>query len=425
MLKLTFGACLFLLSINISTQQCLSDNDDQLLQKTARADLYRGQQAFTVSLLDAINKATPNENVFFSPYSTYHALLLAYFGAKGETEDELRKTLKLDWASSKTHVIQAYRLEKTMRLKRAKNTSIEFSAADKIFFGQQHEVRDCMRTYLKDELQPMDFYNDPEARRMEINSWIAGITKNEIPEILAQGDISQNTNLVLANAAYFKGQWESKFDPKDTTKEIFYSTSEKQAFVEMMFKRGTFKLGINEKLEAHVLEMPYLSGESGKDSDKETGISMVLLLPPFVPNALDKTLKELNPETLHAALNEGMGRDIEVKLPKFEFEQKIELVPVLSQMGIKSLFTGSANLSGFSLTSNFTLDDARHIAKIKVDEEGSTAAAATVVFSFRSARPIEPTKFICNHPFVFLIYDHKSQAVLFAGIYRDPQKMTN
>lgn len=418
-LKQTIGACLLLFSIiHLSSQQCLSDNDSQLLSKTARADLYRGQQAFTVSLMDAINKATPNDNVFFSPYSTFHALLLAYFGAKNETEDELRKALKLEWATSKSHVIQAYRLEKQMRLKRAKDTSVEFSAADKIYFAQQTEVRECMKSYLKDELEPMDFFNDPEARRSEINSWVAGITKNEIPEILAQGDISQNTNLVLANAAYFKGQWESKFDPVDTTKEIFYTASDKQTFVDMMFKRGQFNLGINEKLGAHVLEMPYLSGEGSK-------ISMVILLSPFVKNGLEKILSELTPETLSAALNDGMAREIEVKLPKFEFEQNIELVPILTRMGIKSLFTPKADLSGFSLYSNFTLDDAKHVAKIKVDEEGSTAAAATVLFSFRSARPIEPTKFICDHPFVFLIYDHKSQAVLFAGIYRDPKTMGN
>ncbi|KAL5273881.1 hypothetical protein ACFFRR_000570 [Megaselia abdita] len=417
-LKIAISVCLILGAANLSTQQCLSDNDIQTISKSDKADLYRGQQAFTVSLMDAINKATPNDNVFFSPYSTYHALLLAYFGAKNETKNELRKALRLEWAPSKNHVFQAYRSEKRIRFDRAKDSSIEFSAADKIYFSHQTEVRDCMKTFLKDELEPMDFYSDPEARRSEINSWIAGITKNEIPEILAQGDISQNTNLVLANAAYFKGQWESKFDPSDTTKEIFYTSSDKHTFVDMMFKRGQFNLGINEKLGAHVLEMPYLSGEKSK-------ISMVILLTPFVTNGLDKILKDLTPETLHAALNDGMARDIEVKLPKFEFEQKIELVPVLSQMGIKSLFTPSADLSGFSSNSNFTLDDAKHVAKIKVDEEGSTAAAATVLFSFRSARPIEPTKFICDHPFVFLIYDHKSQAVLFAGIYRDPKTMTN
>ena len=91
-------------------------------------------------------------------------------------------------------------------------------------------------------------------------------------------------------------------------------------------------------------------------------------------------------------------------------------------MGIRELFSAGADLSDFSEQAKLSLGDARHIAKIKVDEEGSTAAATTVLFSFRSSRPIEPTTFVCNHPFLFLIYDQKSEAILFAGIYRDPKQ---
>lgn len=89
-------------------------------------------------------------------------------------------------------------------------------------------------------------------------------------------------------------------------------------------------------------------------------------------------------------------------------------------MGINSIFNQDADFSGFSRESQITFADAKHVAKIEVDEEGSTAAAATVLFSFRSARPLEPTKIECNHPFLFLIYDRIAKAVLFTGIYRDP-----
>ncbi|XP_061390213.1 serine protease inhibitor 88Ea-like [Musca vetustissima] len=96
-------------------------------------------------------------------------------------------------------------------------------------------------------------------------------------------------------------------------------------------------------------------------------------------------------------------------------QMNLELVPILRKLGINNLFEHIANLSGFSTETSFMF------AKIKVDEEGSTAAAATVVFSFRSARAAEPTKFECNHPFMFLIYDNTAKAVLFTGIYRDPK----
>lgn len=90
-------------------------------------------------------------------------------------------------------------------------------------------------------------------------------------------------------------------------------------------------------------------------------------------------------------------------------------------MGIKELFTPIANLTGFSTVTQLNFDDAVHKAKIEVNEEGSTAAAATVLFSFRSSRPLEPAQFYCDHPFLFFIYDHKSKAILFAGVYQGPE----
>lgn len=93
---------------------------------------------------------------------------------------------------------------------------------------------------------------------------------------------------------------------------------------------------------------------------------------------------------------------------------------VLSKLGLGELFDGSGDLSGFFDEGNVQLDEAVHKAKIEINEEGSTAAAATALFSFRSSRPVEPAQFLCNHPFIFLIYDHKSKGILFTGVYRGP-----
>lgn len=396
---------------------CFSNNDVGGIPKTIRSDLYRGQQEFTLALLEAIQKATPNENVFFSPYSTFHALLLAYFGANGNTEKELVQALRLGWAKNKKHVQSGYKLEKQMRFSRSKNSSVEFASADKIYFDKSINVSPCLVENFADELETLDFKTETEKSRMNINHWIAEITRNEIPEMLNPGDVSTESQMVLANAAYFKGQWSDKFDPKDTKQEIFYTAPNQHSFVPMMHKRGTFNLAIDEQLGAHVLQMPYMTS---RDENKDSDISMVIILPPF-QTGLNETLAKLKPDTLENALKDSMPREIDISLPKFKFEQNLELVPILRKLGINSLFEHSADLSGFSAEHQLMLGDAKHVAKIKVDEEGSTAAAATVLFSFRSARPVEPTKFECNHPFLFLIYDHTSKAVLFTGIYRDPK----
>lgn len=91
-------------------------------------------------------------------------------------------------------------------------------------------------------------------------------------------------------------------------------------------------------------------------------------------------------------------------------------------MGVGNLFDSSADLSDFSEKQSIKFDDAVHQAKIEINEEGSKAAAATAIFSFRSSRPTEPAQFICNHPFMFLIHDQKSKEILFAGVYRGPNE---
>ncbi|XP_053968445.1 serine protease inhibitor 88Ea [Anastrepha ludens] len=398
----------------LAQETCQIGRDISDVPRTVRSDLYRGQQNFTVVMLQAINKATPNENVFFSPYSTYHALLLAYFGARGQTEAELTQALSLQWAKNKNHVLSGYNLEKKSRVMRAKKMPLQFAGADRIYFDTSVALTDCVRDIFHEELESVDFRNNAEQSRIEINNWIGNVTQNEIPDMLNPGDVDSQTQLVLANAAYFKGQWSRKFDPKDTTKDIFYTSESKHSFVDMMHKRGTYNLALDEYLGAYVLEMPYVTSN---DNEKESDISMIIILPPF--HNLDGVLAKLTPNSLDDALKEGMAREVDVALPKFAFEQNLELVPILREIGIRSLFEKEADLGDFS-SNSLQFGDAKHVAKIKVDEEGSTASAGTVLFSFRSARPLEPTKFECNHPFLFLIYDYSAKAILFTGIYRDP-----
>lgn len=420
MLLKTLPILVLALSAVSAQTSCLVENPGMVIPTMDRSQLYRGQQAFAMRMLAAIQKATPNDNIFFSPYSTYHALLLAYFGARNNSAKELVDVLHLDWAKNMEHVRAGYRWEKVARNMRKLN--VKFASADRIYFDQRIQISSCLDSIFEEELNSLDFQGNPEKSRTNINSWIANITANEIPEMLSPGDISANTELVLVNAAYFKGEWASKFDPAHTTEEIFFTGKNNTQFVPMMHKRGTYDLTIDEKLQAHILQIPYLNTDNG--DTKETGISMVIILPPGVENALENVLEKLEPDTLDRALKEAMAREIEITLPKFEFERSLELVPILREMGVNSIFDSSADLSGFTADRNLHFGDAKHFAKIKVDEEGSTAAAATVLFSFRSARPVEPSIFRCDHPFVFLIYDHTAKAILFTGIYRDPKTRT-
>lgn len=308
---------------------CLVNSNVADTPKNLRSFLYRGQQEFTLAMLEAIQKATPNENIFFSPYSTYHAMLLAYFGADGKTEEELVNALRLQWATNKKHVNNGYRLEKQMRYSRAKKMPLEFSAADRIYFDKSINLAECMKENFQDELESLDFRTKAEEGRMEINNWIANVTRNEIPEMLNPGDVNSDSQMVLANAAYFKGQWSDKFDAKDTKQDIFYTTTSQHSFVPMMHKRGMFNMAVDDNLGAYVLQMPYLTSN---DEEKESEISMIIILPPFVEGALENVLSKLKPDSLENALKMASPREIDISLPKFEFEQNLELVPVSRSM---------------------------------------------------------------------------------------------
>lgn len=138
MSHITIIAILAFSFIASSFSQCLTENDSiQPFNKDARSNLYHGQQTFTLNMLKALQNTSPSENIFFSPYSTFHALLLVYFGAKGNTETELRNVLNLNWTNSKFDVMQAYRLEESLRKRRAANASVVFRTADKIFVSKE------------------------------------------------------------------------------------------------------------------------------------------------------------------------------------------------------------------------------------------------------------------------------------------------
>lgn len=90
-------------------------------------------------------------------------------------------------------------------------------------------------------------------------------------------------------------------------------------------------------------------------------------------------------------------------------------------MGVGDIFGNTADLSALTGKEGIFLNDAVHKAKVSIDEEGTTAAAATAVFTFRSSRPSEPIKFICNHPFIYFLYDNVSRSILFIGVYNSPE----
>jgi len=391
----------------------------------AQALVYSGERAFSVNLIKALFEKYENEsieeNIFISPSSIYHTLMLAYFGSLGETQKELETSLGFG-NLTKSEILKTYMFDRAYQAVRERTAGLgyTFKHANKLYFEQDLKLNECLRLALADQIELVDFKKSPEETRISMNKWVEDATQGRIQELIPQGYVDYSTRASIVNAAYFKGQWQSQFKPKDTKFGNFYITRDQIRMVKFMVQKGSFNYYVSEELQAHVLEMPY-------EGDH---VSMVVILPPWKDDSLQETVRRMTPETLQGVMGEiqtGFYKveKLDVLLPKFSIAGDLELLEPLSSLGINSLFGGRSNLTGFmdqygDAEDSISLDSAKHKSFIEVNEEGSEAAAATALLGFRSARPLFHSEFKADHPFLFLIYDKQVDTILFFGVYQHP-----
>ncbi|KAK0158575.1 hypothetical protein PV328_009558 [Microctonus aethiopoides] len=439
---LRLSLLLLIVHVSRSASQCLTGNDNPgRMNPNSNSMLITAKLGFG---LDALRKASEIEyqdNLFFSPHSLYEALTLAYLGARGTTEQSLKSALQIPKELSKIDVRQVNAFEKAIKSLQMTNSTptYEYESANRLWISDQKKIKPCMLDIFSDELKKTDFNTNPGAARDHINNWASEVTKGHIKDLIPTDGITEDTDLVLTNAVYFKGQWRNRFDPKKSKPNIFYGSTN-NSFVTFMKQKANFNHIVSEILGAHVLELPYNGSE----------ISMFILLPPAVTaqsvNNADgqnatvnndgirqlinrMTNEEGGIQELRDILENGMEqKEVEVSIPRFTIEKILPVTELLSAMGAgEILIPGKADLRGFleNGEENLHLGDAIHRARIELNEEGTTAAAVTALFSFRSSRPIGPVTFNANHPFVYLIYDRVSKAILFNGVYRNGVETTD
>ncbi|XP_069159253.1 leukocyte elastase inhibitor [Procambarus clarkii] len=422
MRKLWCAAVLVVTLVSVVRPQCISNNDKLVV--TSPPDLAH-ITPFSLDLFKQLYPSTATGNFFFSPYSVWTALVLAYFGSAGRTRQQLQDTLRLRDPSTTLATYRA--LDRLYAERQANTTEYVIDLANKIYVDADFALRECVREVLPTEVQTTNFKKGDEAAAT-INNFVNKATRGKIPE-LVDGGVVQDKVMVLVNAAYFKGLWLAAFNTSATTKEKFFPTPGRHTLVDMMKQVDYFKIGDSSELGATVLEMPY----------KGKAASMLVLLPHNTPGGaprktstplaapgnsatpLDAMLRRLSHDTLRHALANLRRQEVILKFPRFRLEQVItkDLIKALNTLGIQDLFTDAADLSNYHPTGNLLVTDSIHKAVIEVNEEGSEAAAATaLVVSLTSLIP--PRVFSCDRPFVFLIQDNDTSNILFLGVYRQP-----
>lgn len=341
-------------------------------------------------------------NLFFSPYSVSVALAMTYAGARGETESQMARVMRFDLPQNDLHPAFAS-LQKIIADAEAKG-NIQLKVANSLWpqtgYPFLETYLNLVKAHYGVSITALDYVNNAEATRQIINNWVEGQTEKKIRELIAKGKLDALTRLVLTNAIYFKGDWATQFDVKMTEDDDFWSPQSKVK-VPMMTRQGVYRYTETDDLQ--ILELPY----------KGNTLSMLVLLP-HDKDGLPRIENQLTPASLSKATTRMFEQDVIVHLPKFKVESAFTLNDVLVTLGMSDAFNDKADFSGMDGSKWLSIGFVLHKAFIDVNEEGTEAAAATVVI-MRSKGISSPAEFRADHPFLFLIRENQTGSILFMG----------
>jgi serpin B len=353
-------------------------------------------------------------NLFFSPYSISLALAMTYAGARGETEQEMAEVLHFGLPQDRLHpAFNSLAIELAERGKGAQGKDGEgfrLNIVNAIWGQKDYKFLGSFLDTLAENygagLRILDFIRAPEESRITINDWVSEQTEGKIKDLIPQGMIDELTRLVLTNAIYFNAAWAVPFNENATSDGVFHLLSGDEVTVPMM--RQTESLGYTEGDNYQAVELPYDGNE----------LSMVILLPQS--GEFDTFEGSLDSAKLNGILDELGYRQVDLTMPKFEFESSFDLKGTLAEMGMPVAFSPGADFSGMTGNRELSITDVVHKAFVSVDEAGTEAAAATAVIVGLTAVPETPVTVNVDRPFVFLIRDIETGALIFVGRVLNP-----
>lgn len=381
-----------------------------------QARLARSINAFAVELWSKVRGS--GGNLAVSPASISFALTMTWGGARGDTEAELKQVLHFEGTADETmasagQLLQAWNTNSGPALLRVANRL--FGAKNYAF---EQSYLEKTRATFGAPLEPVDFDDDIEATREAINAWVERQTEERIQNLLpAESLMPGLTKLVLVNAIYFKASWVTPFPEERTTPEPFFVTRAQKKEVPLMHGKGHYAYA--EKDGVKLVQLPYQGNT----------LSMLFVLPDAV-DGLEAIEQKLTSAQFQAWVSALSFENVNVALPRFEVkpEKSLELTKALEALGMKRAFSQKeADFTGMANpphpNERLNISNVVHQAFVKLDEQGTEAAAATaVIMAVRSAmvRPPVYKDFRADHPFLFFLRDTVSGMILFMGRVSDP-----
>lgn len=367
--------------------------------------LINNTNDFAFNLFRRVNSGSASENIIISPLSVSSALSMTLNGASGETRDSILKALCLDDLGVEAINSSYSDLVKALT---SVDRRVAISVANSVWTEKQFKAKqqfiEVINKFYDAETEEFD-KNNPEAAD-DINAWIENNTNGIIKQML--DGIDPDAAMLLINAIYFKGQWKYAFDKNLTTDGDFRLTDETIARVSMM--RQSLKLNTAQGNGFKMVELPYGQGNFVMD----------VLLPDDSSNIND-IIKNLTSNDYNSLVSLGSISTVELSMPKFKYSYKKTLNEILESMGMGIAFSDEADFTAIA-DAPLAISRVLHQAFIETNEEGTEAAAATIVEIVLTSLPQSEIINI-DRPFIYFIREKSTNAIVFMGKVVDPREI--
>lgn len=374
-------------------------DDNYLILSDAQRDIIENNNAFALNLFSQMKGF---DSKVVSPMSVSYLMGMLANGADGQTRQEIMKAIGCEKVSLRD-LNEFYQMLITRANYFDKATTINI--ADYIALNCHYQLKDgfasTMQNYYKAGVESLDFSKASTLKR--INRWCSDHTDGMIPKIIEQVDADAVSYIM--NAIYFNGTWTDKFDTRQTKLENFQGYTRDIKKTQMMHRNGKYQYMDNADFAA--VNLPYGNGS----------YSMTVILPNR-GKSIDEVMAGLDAKKV-GELRRSMDECVvDLKLPRFTISQETSLNDIISKLGAPTMFTSGADFSNFA-SGNLSISKMLQKAKIEVSEEGTKASAVTMAMVAMTALRPEPRKveFHANRPFIYMITEHSTGAILFMGQY--------
>ncbi len=377
---------------------------DALVLTEKSAKVLDAGQRFGFELFKEVYELSGQENMMISSLSTSYALGMTYNGSAGTTRDAFRDVLHYGELDDQ-EVNESYKdlMGQLLHL----DKQVEFSIANSIWYRLGYPVLDDFisinRDYFDAAVEELDF-SDPGAKDI-INGWIEDKTNDKIQDMLDY--IPSSAVMYLVNAIYFNAKWKYQFDAEETSSGDFHLGDGGVSQAEFMKVNGAFNFLAGENFTA--VELPY--GDSA--------FSMVLMLPNG-NSSLDELVDGMDEDAWKSMLASPMVQNIQIEIPKFKYGFKSLLNDPLVNLGLGVAFGGGADFTRITPGGGIYISRVIHQTFIDVQEEGTEAAAATIVELREFSSPGGGSFFKADRPFLYVIKENSTSAILFMGKVEKP-----